>query len=58
MAEVETDRKTSSENDNLYDLVQARKKLPSLSWKQRVIGFGISAGLAALFAILVSSPNY
>lgn len=46
--------KTAGENDNLYDLVQAKKKLPSLNWKQRVIGFGITAGLAALFAILVS----
>lgn len=48
-------KKPVIESDNLFDLVQARKKLPSLSWKQRVIGFGISAGLSALFSILVSA---
>ena len=52
MADVE-----ASENDSLYDLVQAKKKLPSLSWKQKVIGFAITAGLAAFFAILVSEFN-
>ena len=52
MSDVELDKKT--ESDNLNHHAQSTRKLPSLSWKQRVIGFGITAGLAALFAILVS----
>ena len=43
-----------TESDNLNHAAQATRSLPSLNWKQRVIGFGITAGLAALFAILVS----
>ena len=57
MAGIEMNKMDTNENDNLYDLVQAKKKLPSLSWKQRVIGFLITAGLSDLFAILVSASS-
>lgn len=57
MADIEMSKLDASESDNLYDLVQAKKKLPSLSWKQRVIGFLITAGLSATFAILVSASS-
>lgn len=52
-AGVELNKNTESDNLN-HHATQATRSLPSLNWKQRVIGFGITAGLAALFAILVS----
>lgn len=55
MADIGVELNKNTESDNLNHHVQGtRKLLPSLSWKQRVIGFGITAGLAALFSILVS----
>ena len=41
---------------HVFGISQAKEKmgLPKLSLKQKVIGFSISAGIAATFAILVS----
>lgn len=44
----------SDPSESFFEIVQAKKTLPKLTLKQKVIGFGISAGLAALFALLVS----
>ena len=60
MGEKEMADAESNESDHINRNVQQGRKniLPSLSWKQRVIGFGITAGLAALFSILVSHYVY
>ena len=55
MADIGVELNEHTVSDDLcHDAQQGSRKLPSLSWKQRVIGFGITAGLAALFSILVS----
>ena len=55
MGEVDLDSKADCDTEDLCDDAQGKKwKLPSLSWKQRAIGFGIAVGLSAFFSILVS----
>ena len=54
MADIGVELNERTESNDLSYHAQGSRKLPSLSWKQRVIGFGITAGLAALFSILVS----
>ena len=55
MANVDVNSKIDSDTDTLHGDAQNKKwKLPSLSWKQRAIGFGIAVGLSAFFSILVS----
>ena len=54
MADIGVELNEQTVSNDLHHDTQGSRKLPSLSWKQRVIGFGITAGLAALFAILVS----
>ena len=59
MADIGIELNEQTVSNDLHCDAQGSRKLPSLSWKQRVIGFGITAGLAALFAILVSQySNY
>ena len=50
----------SSEGIHVFGVSQAKEQLglPKLSFKQRVIGFGICIGLAAIFALLVSQLNF
>ncbi len=54
MADIGVELNENTESIDIHHDAQGSRKLPSLSWKQRVIGFGITAGLAALFSILVS----
>ena len=55
MGEVDLDSRADNDTEDLCDDVQDKKwKLPSLSLKQRAIGFGIAVGLSAFFSILVS----
>ena len=58
MADIGIELNEQKVSNDPHRNAQGSRKLPSLSWKQRVIGFGITAGLAALFAILVSQYNY
>ena len=50
----------SSEGIHVFGVSQAKEQLglPKLSIKQRVIGFSICIGIAAIFALLVSPVNF
>ena len=50
----------SSEDVHVFGVSQAREQLglPKLSLKQRVIGFAICIGIAAVFALLVSPLDF